>query len=57
MGSLFGRNYKLNQLAIVDFLQASLSISRDQTCPILFEGKQQIDQHFNEGYLVSQFSS
>lgn len=56
-GQLIWSELQLNQLAIVDFLQASLSISRDQNCPILFEGKQQIDQHFNEGYLVSQFSS
>jgi hypothetical protein len=56
-GQLTWSELQENQLAIVDFLRASLSISRDQDCPLFFEGTQQIDNHFNEGYLVSQFSA
>jgi hypothetical protein len=56
-GQLTWSELQANQLAIVDFLRASLSISGDNDCPLMFDGTQQIDNHFNEGYLVSQFSS
>jgi hypothetical protein len=56
-GQLTWSELQANQLAIVEYLRASLSISSDQECFLIFDRKQQIDNHFNEGYLVSNFSS
>jgi hypothetical protein len=56
-GQLTWSELQVNQVAIVDYLRASLSISRDKGCPLIFDGTQQIDNHFNEGYLLSQFSA
>lgn len=42
-GHLTWSELQVNQWAIVDFLRASLSISRDKNCPLMFDGTQQID--------------
>ncbi|MGX9462711.1 HupE/UreJ family protein [Shewanella sp. A14] len=44
-----------HQVAVADYLRSSLSIHRQQDCPLNFKAAQQIDQHFNEGYLVASF--
>ena len=62
-GSLTWAELQANQIAVVDYLRGALLLSRQATsassalCPLVFSAKQQIDSHFNEGYLVSQFSS
>lgn len=66
-GQLTWREFTRQQAAVLDYLRASLRISRDdntatqeavasQECRLEFSPQQQIDTHFNESYLVSPFS-
>ncbi|UJF23501.1 HupE/UreJ family protein [Shewanella sp. OMA3-2] len=55
-GQLTWQEIQINKLATSQYLQSALQISREQTCGLIFDVDQQIDQHFNEGYLVTSFS-
>ncbi|MEO3680818.1 HupE/UreJ family protein [Shewanella vesiculosa] len=56
-GQLTWAELQAHQVAVMDYLRASLMISRQQDCPLSFNPIQQIDQHFSEGYLVSSFNA
>jgi hypothetical protein len=54
-GQLTWGEVQKNQLATTQYLQSALQISRNDTCGLIFDVVQQVDQHFNEGYLVTSF--
>ncbi|WP_240778305.1 HupE/UreJ family protein [Shewanella polaris] len=56
-GEITWAELQANHVAMVDYLQSSLAIGRQQDCPLTFKDAQQIDQHFNEGYLVASFQA
>lgn len=55
-GQLTWGELQQNQLAVIEYLQTRLQVSRTESCPLTFDMAQQVDQHFNEGYLVTSFS-
>jgi hypothetical protein len=56
-GQLTWAELLAHQVTVIDYLGSSLSLQADQDCPLRFNPKQQIDTHYNEGYLVSSFTA
>ncbi|PKG78141.1 hypothetical protein CXF80_07320 [Shewanella sp. Actino-trap-3] len=56
-GELTLAELQAHQVAIIDYLQSSLAISRQQDCPLSFDPMQQIVQHASEDYLLGSFQA